>query len=97
MLLLVDDNRVETQPEELVSRFCYSDVEGRMNVKDYCVKLVFDIEGNPDSTTALFLDSLLIGWSGYIPFYCIDTVLIIPVADVRDLFMDGDELPAETF
>jgi hypothetical protein len=61
-----------------------------------CVVLTFDSGGLPDSTTASLLDSLFACWNDYIPFEYRDTVLVIPLAEVQDLLLEGNSVPAET-
>lgn len=57
---------------------------------EFYVELVFKSNGEPDSLTALLLDSLIPCWYEYIPFELVDTVLVIPVAEIHDLLIDGD-------
>lgn len=63
---------------------------------DIYVELVFDAGGQPDSCTALLLDSLFAGWSDYIPFVYRDTVLVVPLAGVLELFVESSTVRAET-
>lgn len=93
----MEDNRASDHSAESYTRFY--DFPGEsygMPDEGVYIELAFDANGIPDSITALILDSLFVGWSDYIPFYYRDTVLIVPVADVQDLFMDGNVVPAET-
>ncbi|MCK4806132.1 MAG: hypothetical protein KAT09_00725 [Candidatus Aegiribacteria sp.] len=91
------DNRTLNQSCEYHSRFnetSYYDMDA-LKV-DIHIELVFDADGQPDSSTALLLDSLFAGWSDYISFVYRDTVLVIPLSDIRQLFMEGSTVPAET-
>ncbi|MCK5116363.1 MAG: zf-HC2 domain-containing protein [Candidatus Aegiribacteria sp.] len=63
---------------------------------DIYVELVFDEGGQPDSSTALLLDTLFAGWSDYIPIEYRDTVIIVPMSGVSELFLEGCIVPAET-
>jgi hypothetical protein len=63
---------------------------------DIYIELVFDADGQPDSSTALLLDSLFSGWSDYISFIYRDTVLVIPLADIQQLLVESSSVPAQT-
>ena len=93
----MEDNSASEQSVGSYSRF-HEFSYGNLEVADgeVYVELAFDAGGIPDSITALLLDSLFIGWSYYIPFYYRDTVLIVPIVDIQDLFMNGNVVPAET-
>ena len=58
------------------------------------VELVFDINGEPDSTTALLLDSLVPEWYLYIPFIFRDTTLIIQRDNICEYFINVNSTPA---
>ncbi len=73
-----------------------SDHDMNTTKADIYVELVFDEGGQPDSSTALLLDTLFAGWSDYIPFVYRDTVLIVPMAGISELFEEGSIVPAET-
>ena len=73
-----------------------SDQDLNTTKTDIYVELVFDAGGQPDSCTALLLDSLFAGWSDYIPFVYRDTVLVVPLAGVLELFVESSTVPAET-
>ena len=60
------------------------------------VELVFDPGGQPDSSTALLLDSLFASWSDYIPSVYRDTVLVVPMAGIQEFFEEGSTVPAQT-
>ncbi|NOQ21718.1 MAG: hypothetical protein GQ565_03570 [Candidatus Aegiribacteria sp.] len=92
-----EDNRALNQSGEYYSRLHETSGCG-MNASgaDIYIELVFDAAGQPDSSTALLLDSLFAGWSDYIPFVYRDTVLVVPLADVQELFMESTAVPAET-
>lgn len=60
------------------------------------VTLTFDPWGVPDSATALLLDSLSPGWRDYIHYDFKDTVMVVPLAGVSDLILNGGSMPAET-
>ncbi len=93
----MEDNMVSDRSTESYTRF-HEFSYGNLEVADgeVYVKLAFDVNGIPDSSTAFLLDSLFADWNEYIPFYCKDTLLIVPLADVQDLLMDGNIEPAET-
>lgn len=60
------------------------------------VTLVFDVDGIPDSLTSVLLDSLLTGWSVYIPSAFRDTVLIVPASEVMTLITsEAPGIPAQ--
>ena len=60
------------------------------------VTLVFDEDGIPDSLTCVLLDSLLTGWSMYIPSAFRDTVLIVPASEVVILITsEAPGIPAQ--
>lgn len=91
------DNRVSPQSSEYYSCFHETSDHGMDHWKtDIPVELVFDADGQPDSITALLLDSLFAGWSDYISFGYRDTVVVIPLADIQQLFENGSTVPAET-
>jgi len=91
------DNRTFNQSCEYHSRFNETSDNDIGALKgDIYIKLVFDADGQPDSSTAFLLDSLFAGWNDYISFVYRDTVLVIPLADVRELLMEGSAVPAET-
>ncbi len=91
------DNRASNQSFEYHSRFFETSDEVMDTLKeDIYVELVFDADGQPDSSTAFLLDSLFAGWSDYISFVYRDTVLVIPLASIQQLFIDGNLVPAET-
>ena len=93
----MEDNRGLNQSCGYYSRF--NEVSGHdLNTTktDIYVELVFDAGGQPDSCTALLLDSLFTGWSDYIPFVYRDTVLVVPLADVLELFVESSTVSAET-
>lgn len=58
------------------------------------VELVFDIYGEPDSMTALLLDSLIPKWYLYIPFIFRDTTLIIQRDNICEYFVNVNSTPA---
>lgn len=58
-------------------------------------ELFFNAKGEPDSITALLLDSLIPEWHEYIPFTFRDTALIVPLADIQDLLINENYEPAE--
>ena len=92
-----ENSIVVSQSCDYNSRFHESSDHDRNTTKaDIYVELVFDEGGQPDSSTALLLDTLFAGWSDYIPFVYRDTVLIIPIAGVSELFLEGSIVPAET-
>ena len=92
-----EDNRGLNQSCDDYSRFHeMSDYDMNAAKADVYVELVFDEEGQPDSNTVLLLDSLFTDWSDYIPFVYRDTVLIVPLEDVLELFIEGSAVPAET-
>ncbi|OPL18850.1 MAG: hypothetical protein AVO35_02640 [Candidatus Aegiribacteria sp. MLS_C] len=78
--------------EELVS--CPPEYFNRTD--DGCVALVFDGEGMPDSLTAVLLDSLSPGWRDYIKPVFMDTVMVVPLADLNEILRYGGGVPAET-
>ncbi len=93
----MQDNRVSPQSSEYYLSFHEtSDLGVAYWKSDIVVELVFDADGQPDSITALLLDSLFAGWSDYILSGYRDTVLVIPLADIQKLFMDGSTVPTET-
>lgn len=92
----MEDNRTSHHSAESCSRYHEEDNGSVLPDGEVYVELAFDASGIPDSITALLLDSLFIDWSDYIPFHCRDTVLIVPLAGVQDLLMDGNIVPAET-
>ena len=66
----------------------------RDSAKLLSVELVFDIDGEPDSMTALLLDSLIPEWYLYIPFIFRDTTLIIQRDDIYEYFVNVNSTPA---
>ncbi|MCK4506638.1 MAG: zf-HC2 domain-containing protein [Candidatus Aegiribacteria sp.] len=66
----------------------------RDSAKLISVELVFDINGEPDSTTALLLDSLIPEWYLYIPFIFRDTTLIIQRDNICEYFVNVNSTPA---
>ncbi|MCD4848673.1 MAG: zf-HC2 domain-containing protein [Candidatus Aegiribacteria sp.] len=58
------------------------------------IELVFDINGEPDSMTALLLDSLIPEWYLYIPFIFRDTTLIIQRDGIYEYFVNVNTAPA---
>lgn len=66
----------------------------RDSAKFLSVELVFDINGEPDSMTALLLDSLLPDWYLYIPFIFRDTTLIIQRDSICEYFVNINSTPA---
>lgn len=92
-----EDNSGWNQSSDYYSR--YHDTSehdiGAYKAENY-VELIFDAEGQPDSTTALLLDSLFASWSDYIPFVYRDTVLVVPIAGIQEFFEEGSTVPAET-
>ncbi len=66
----------------------------RDSAKLLSVELVFDINGEPDSMTALLLDSLIPEWYLYIPFIFRDTTLIIQRDDICEYFVNVNSTPA---
>jgi len=66
----------------------------RDSVKLFSVELVFDINGEPDSMTALLLDSLIPRWYLYIPFIFRDTTLIIQRDIICEYFVNINSTPA---
>ncbi|MCD4700757.1 MAG: hypothetical protein K8S24_02770 [Candidatus Aegiribacteria sp.] len=91
------DNRAFHQYYEYHSRFNEtSDNDMGVCKGDIYVELVFDADGQPDSSTVLLLDSLFSGWSDYISFIYRDTVLVIPLADIQQLIVESSTVPAQT-
>ncbi len=66
----------------------------RDSAKLFSVELVFDINGEPDSMTALLLDSLIPSWYLYIPFIFRDTTLIIQRDSICEYFVNINSTPA---
>ncbi|MCK4671602.1 MAG: hypothetical protein KAT47_03595, partial [Candidatus Aegiribacteria sp.] len=66
----------------------------RDSAKLLSVELFFDINGEPDSTTALLLDSLVPEWYLYIPFIFRDTTLIIQRDNICEYFVNVNSTPA---
>ncbi len=92
-----EDNRELNQPCDYYSLiYETSDFDLNTAKADVYVELVFDSGGQPDSNTALLLDSLFTDWSDYIPFVYRDTVLLVPLEGVSELFIEGSAVPAET-
>lgn len=83
------DNRALPQSIEYYSRFHDLPDHKMDSLKaNIYVELVFDADGQPDSCTALILDSLFPDWSDYISLEYSDTVLVIPLADIQQLFSE---------
>ena len=66
----------------------------RDSAKLFSVELVFDTNGEPDSATALLLDSLVPEWYLYIPFIFRDTTLIIQRDNICEYFVNVNSTPA---
>lgn len=66
----------------------------RDSAKLLTVELVFDINGEPDSMTALLLDSLVPAWYLYIPFIFRDTTLVIQRDNISEYFVNINITPA---
>ncbi len=93
----MEDNMVVNQSCDYYSRVHEtSDHDMNTTKADIYVELVFDEGGQPDSSTALLLDTLFAGWSDYIPFVYRDTVIIVPMAGISELFVESSIVPAET-
>ncbi len=58
------------------------------------IELVFDINGEPDSITALLLDSLVPAWYLYIPFIFRDTTLVIQRDNICEYFANINITPS---
>lgn len=100
---------VVSAPEEMIetclstqSDTCYSryhevsDLTNKFQMQKAYIELAFDAAGEPDSSTALLLDSLFVGWNDYIPFVLRDTVIVIPLMDLYELFSNGSADSLET-
>ena len=92
-----EDNSGWNQSSDYYSRYhdTFEHDIGDYKADDY-VELVFDSEGQPDSSTALLLDSLFASWSDYIPSIYRDTVLVVPMAGIQEFFEEGSTVPAQT-
>jgi len=78
---------LSTQSDTFYNRYHeVSDLTNEFQMQKVYIELAFDADGEPDSSTALLLDSLFIGWSDYIPFVLRDTVIVIPLMDLYELF-----------
>ncbi|RKZ09452.1 hypothetical protein DRQ25_06360 [Candidatus Fermentibacteria bacterium] len=92
-----EDNIGWNQSSDYYSR--YHDTSehdiGDYKAENY-VELVFDAGGQPDSSTALLLDSLFASWSDYIPSIYRDTVLVVPMAGIQEFFEEGSTVPVQT-
>jgi hypothetical protein len=95
----MEDNRGLNQSCDYYSRLnetSESEYDIGASKTDIYVKLVFDAGGQPDSSTALLLDSLFASWSDYIPSVYRDTVLVVPLTGISELFEEGSAVPAQT-
>ncbi len=92
-----EDNSGWNQSSDFYSRYHdTSEHDIGASKTDIYVKLVFDAGGQPDSSTALLLDSLFASWSDYIPSVYRDTVLVVPLTGISELFEEGSAVPAQT-
>ena len=81
----------EAESLETMADLCYC----RAAAGPEMVTLAFDSLGMPDSATTALLDSLSPGWRDYIHHDLKDTVMVVPSAEVCDLFLPTDGVPAE--
>jgi len=92
-----EDNSGWNQSSDYYSRYHDTSEHDIGDYKaDNYVELVFDAEGQPDSSTALLLDSLFASWSDYIPCIYRDTVLVVPMAGIQEFFEEGSTVPVQT-